>query len=152
MILKVWHRGYIDGMFKAIFCDKKNIFVKNKTLDVLTKIDGELVNIEVNSGYYSSLHIRNAAHIFSKYDEHSKIGDNYGDMPNFYQINFTKGLSKKYPLLGIYTVNDKDSKIDFIDNLTIYEYNMDKIHEACYNKDDMTYSYVAILDSSEEEL
>ncbi|MBR3898212.1 MAG: PD-(D/E)XK nuclease family transposase [Bacilli bacterium] len=169
-------------MFKAIFCDEKNehllkwliekclgkkvkiiniikpeiikpnIYVKNKTLDVLLEVDSEIINLEINSGYYDGLHERNASYIFSKYSEGIKVGEVYDKMTKYYQINFTRGLSTKYPLLGIYTLTENDNNINFIDNLTIFEYNIDKIHDACYNKNDMTYDYVAILDSSEEEL
>ena len=180
--MKKWYKGYIDAMFKAIFCDEKNeyllkwliekclgkevkiikiikpeiikpnIYVKNKTLDVLLEVDREIINLEINSGYYDGLHERNASYIFSKYSEEVKIGKVYDKMTKFYQINFTRGLSLKYPLLGIYNITDNDTKINFIDNLTIFEYNIDKIHDACYNDNDMTYDYVAMLDSTEEEL
>ena len=179
---KIWYKGYIDAVFKAIFCDSKNehllkwliekclnqkikiikiikpeiikpnIYVKNKTLDVLIEIDDEIVNVEVNSGYYTGLHERNATYIFSKYSEEIKIGSKYDKMPKFYQINFTRGLNKEYKALGIYKLTDIKTKINYIDNLTIFEYNMDKIHDVCYNEGDMTYDYIAILDSTEEEL
>ena len=149
--MKRWYKGYIDAVFKAIFCDKKNehllkwliekcldkkveiikvmppeiikpnIYVKNKTLDVLIKVDKEIINLEINSGYYDGLHERNAGYIFSKYSEIINIGESYNKMPKCYQINFTRGLSNKYPLLGIYNLTDIKSKINFIDNLIIYE-------------------------------
>ena len=103
---KKWYKGYIDAMFKAIFCNiknrkllkwfierclnkkveiieayppeiiKPNIYVKNKTLDVLLNVDGEIVNLEINSGYYDGLHIRNAGYIFSKYKVNNTLINN----------------------------------------------------------------------------
>ena len=46
---------------------KENIYVKNKTLDVLVKAKDKLINIEVNSGFYDGLHRRNSAYIFNQY-------------------------------------------------------------------------------------
>lgn len=52
-------------------------------------------------------------------------------MSDFIQINFTKGLSDEYPLVGTYTLTDLETKINFIDNLKIYEFNIDKIFDEC---------------------
>ena len=116
--MKKFYKGYIDAVFKAIFCKntnekllkwllrrclkeeveiikimppeiiKPNIYIRNKTLDVLVRLKGKLTNIEVNSGYYTGLHERNAAFIFSKYSEETKIGEDYSNMIDVIQINF----------------------------------------------------------------
>ena len=180
--MKKFYKGYIDAVFKAIFCKntneellswllkrslkeevkiikiippeviKPNIYVKNKTLDVLVRLKGKLTNIEVNSGYYTGLHERNAAFIFSKYSEETKVGENYSKMIDVIQINFTRGLSNKYPPLSIYTLTDVKTKINYINNLKIYEYNVDKIFDECYNKNNKEFNFVAMLDSDENQL
>ena len=180
--IKKFYKGYIDAAFKAIFCKntneellswllkrslkenieiikimpseviKPNIYVKNKTLDVLVRFKGKLTNIEVNRGYYTGLHERNAAFIFSKYSEETKVGENYSKMIDVIQINFTRGLSNKYPPLSIYTLTDVKTKIKYINNLKIYEYNIDKIFDECYNKNNKEFNFVAMLDSDEQEL
>ena len=66
-------------------------------------------------------------------------------MPDVIQINFTSGLSKKYPTLGKYLYIDPDTKIKRIDNFMTYEYNIEKIKEMCYNGD-KKYDYIAALD------
>jgi len=179
---KKWYKGYIDAMFKAIFCNAKNrkllkwfiewclnkkveiievyppeiikpnIYVKNKTLDVLLIVDGEMVNLEINSGYYNGLHIRNAGYIFSKYAEVVKVGEVYKKMTNFIQINFTKDLPKDYPLVGEYYIIDEKTEIKYVDNFKIIEYNIDKIFDECYKKGKKEYNFVAILNASKEEL
>lgn len=171
-----------DAMFKAIFCKKenedllkfllekcldrkikikeihypellkKNVYEKGKTLDVLVEVEGEIINIEVNSGYYSNLHRRNASYIFKKYAEGIKKGEDYSQMGNYIQINFTCNLPKKNPEIGIYSLIDKESKTKYIDNLIIYEYNVDKIKEMCYNKGEEKYSFIAMLNSDKKEL
>ena len=180
--MKKFYKGYIDAVFKAIFCKdtneellswllkrslkedieiikimppeviKPNIYVRNKTLDVLVRLKGKLTNIEVNSGYYTGLHERNAAFIFSKYSEETKVGESYSKMVDVIQINFTRGLSNKYPSLSIYTLTDVKAKINYINNLKIYEYNVDKIFDECYNKNNKEFNFVAMLDSDENQL
>ena len=180
--MKKFYKGYIDAVFKAVFCKntnkellkwllkrclkeeveiikvlppeiiKPNIYVRNKTLDVLVKLKGKLTNIEVNSGYYAGLHERNAAFIFSKYSEETKVGESYSNMIDVIQINFTRGLSNKYPSLSIYTLTDVKTEINYINNLKIFEYNVDKIFDECYNKNNKKFNFVAMLDSNKQEL
>ncbi len=139
----------IKVYFPEIF--KKNIHIKNKTLDVLVKADDKLINIELNKGYYNLLHRRNAAYIFEKYAEATKVGESYNKMGEFIQINFTVGLPDSYPSLGIYTLSDKETKKDFIDNIKIYEFNIDKIKKECYNGN-KRHDFVAALDYEKQEL
>ena len=168
-----------DGVFKAIFCKeenrdmlkrlieeaidkkveiirldvpeliKKNIYVKGKTLDVLVKAEGKLINIEVNTYMDNELRRRNASFIFSKYSEVSKVGESYLSMPEVIQINLTS--SESLPLVSKYELYDKENKTTYIDNLIIYEYNISKIKEKCYNKTSK-YSLMSMLDCTLEEL
>ena len=170
-----------DAMFKAIFCKKENedllkfllekclnkeikikevkspeilkenIYEKGKTLDVLVEAEGHLINIEVNTGYYGSLHRRNASFIFNKYSNDTKVGEDYISMKEHIQINFTCNLPKEHPMVGEFKLRDKNTNKEFIDNLTIYEYNLDKISERCYNENE-NYDYVAMLNSDSKEL
>ena len=170
-----------DNVFKAIFCNenntfllktlierclkikieiieihapekiKENIYVKGQILDVLVKVDNRLINIEVNSGFYDGVHRRNFGYAGSKYSEEVKIGENYLDMNEVIQINFTWGLPRKYSILGEYLLVDKKTEIKFVDNFSIFEYNMDKIRELWYSGD-KEYEFLAILDFNKEEL
>ena len=170
-----------DNVFKAIFCNenntfllktlierclkikieiieihapekiKENIYAKGQILDVLVKVDNRLINIEVNSGFYDGVHRRNFGYAGSKYSEEVKIGENYLDMNEVIQINFTWGLPQKYSILGEYLLVDKKTGIKFVDNFSIFEYNMDKIRELWYSGD-KEYEFLAILDFNKEEL
>lgn len=131
---------------------KNNIYVKGKTLDMLVETEEGPINLELNSSYYDGLHRRNSAYIFEKYSEITKVKDNYNKMGKVIQINFTSGLPKNYPLKGEYKLIDKESAIEFIDNLTICEYNIDKIKEECYNKGEKGLEFIAMLDSDKKEL
>ena len=170
-----------DNVFKAIFCNenntfllktlierclkikieiieihapekiKENIYAKGQILDVLVKVDNRLINIEVNSGFYDGVHRRNFGYAGSKYSEEVKIGENYLDMNEVIQINFTWGLPQKYSILGEYLLVDKKTGIKFVDNFSIFEYNMDNIRELWYSGD-KEYEFLAILDFNKEEL
>lgn len=98
---------------------KTNINIKGKTVDVLAETSNEIFNIELNNTYYSSLHKRNAAYMFSKYSEEVKVSETYDKMKMFIQINLTKGLTKNHPSLEIYTLKGEKSNKKYIDNLII---------------------------------
>ena len=113
---------------------KTNIRVKDKTLDLLVRgLDNTLYNIEVNMSHYKHLNRRNAAFIFSKYSEDLKKSDSYSDMNQIIQINLTSELSDDSELISKYKLIDENTKKEYIDNFVIYEFNLDKLKEVCYN-------------------
>ena len=130
---------------------KTNVHIKGKTVDVLAETKNEVLNIELNNSYYPALHNRNASYIFSKYSEEVKVSETYNKMKMFIQINLTKGLSKDYPSLEIYTLKGEKSNKKYIDNLIILEFNIDKIKDEWYNGGN-EYNFVAALDLEGEEL
>lgn len=130
---------------------KENIYEKGKTVDVFAKIDDEICFIEMNSNYYNGLHQRNASYIFKQYSTETDVGEDYTSMPNIMQINFTCGLPNNYPTLGIYKLVDNKTNIKYIDNFTIYEYNIDKVKDE-YQKGNKEYKFLAMLKSRPEEL
>ena len=180
-IKKKFYKAKNDQVFKSVFCKegnqdlleafiedalkrkvkilklfppeltKNNIYVKGKTLDVLIEVDKEIINLELNSSYYNHLNRRNASYIFSKYTEDPKVGKNYSEMKNYIQMNFTSGLPKDKPIKSEYVLADIETKDKFVDNLTIYEYNIDKIKDL-YKKGKSEYKFIAALDCDKSEL
>ena len=73
---------------------KNNINIKGKTVDVLAETKDGILNIELNNGYYPSLHKRNAGYIFSKYSEEIKVSETYDKMRSL-----IKGISTKVYIL-----------------------------------------------------
>ena len=170
-----------DAMFKAIFCNennrdlltrlledildtriiikkvsvpeliKKNIYVKGKTLDVLVETDSEEINIEVNSYSNKVLRRRNASYIFSRYANNVEVGSSYLKMPKFIQVNLTSETDSGIPDVAKYTLLDPNTCEQYIDNLIIYEFNLPRIKESCYNKNSK-YKFIALLDANKEEL
>jgi len=131
---------------------KESIEEKDKTLDVLVLAEGEKINIELNIGTYDGLYNRNACYIFSKYVGSVKPGESYRKMDNFIQINLTSGLPKEKEIISRYELIDINTKERFIKNLEIYEFNLDKIKEMCYNEGKKEYKILATLMCDKEEL
>lgn len=113
---------------------KTNVRSKDKTLDLLVRGSGDTIyNIEVNMSYYNHLNRRNAAFVFSKYSEDLRVSDSYSDMNKIIQINLTSELSNDNELINEYKLIDEKSKKEYIDNFVIYEFNLDKLKDVCYN-------------------
>ena len=70
-------------------------------------------------------------------------------MEKFIQINLTSNSDEDIPLVGMYTLMDDKTKIKYIDNLIIYEFNVPKIKTSCYNGSN-EYNFVALLDADKE--
>ena len=178
---KKFYTAKNDAMVKAIFCNpkntnllksliekclnievkiieikspaiiKENIYEKGKVLDVLVYADDRLINIEMNSNYYSGLSNKNSAYIFNKYTNRVRTGERYKNMPDVIQIEFTSGLPKYYPILGRYQYIDPDTRILKAEGLITYEYNIDKIKKICYNGN-RKYDFIAALDFDLNEI
>lgn len=130
---------------------KDNIHVRGKILDIIAEtIGGQIVNIELNNSDSKYLNRRNFAYICDIYSNSIEVSKTYKEMPNFIQINLTNHRSD-IPLKEIYTVNGKKTGKKYIDNLTIYEINIQKAKETWYNKSSGK-SLLSLLDCDESEL
>ena len=179
--MKKFYKISKDAMFKSIFCKEENwillerlieevinkkvkiinlsvpelpkdkITIKGKILDVLVKTANGEINIEINSETDHYLRRRNASYIFKRYSNSIKISESYQSMPNFVQINLSSNFKNDYPRITTYTLYDYENKITFINNLKIYEINLVKYKEFCYNND-IKKSIIAMIDMTYEEL
>ena len=175
---KKFYKGKTDAIFKAIFCDPKNkdllerllseatgknlevisikspelikanVYVKGKTMDVLVKTDDGLCNIEVNSYSDIFLHRRNMTYICNKYGNGLESGKSYDEMKNFIQINLTSEADYDIPPYEKYLVKGEITGNNYVDNLIIYEFNLPKLKDPCYNN----YKFISLLDAEEDEL
>ena len=177
--MKKFYKLKNDAVFKAVFCKEKNIdllelllqealnkkiniisintpeiyknnvYEKGRTLDVLIRSNNLFINVEINTFVSNSLKRRNAGYIFRKYSELTHIGESYNSMPLVIQINLSNLNSNK--LVYKYNLYDKVNNKTYIDNLEIYEFNITKIKETCYNKSSK-YRLLSLLDCNKEEL
>ena len=127
---------------------KDNIYNKGKTLDVVFKTKDIIYNIEVNVYNKSIFHRRNFAYLATQYTTDLSAGDTYDDMKNHIQINISDSTSKDIPDYDKYEVRGERHNKLFIDNFTIYEFNLSKMDEMCYNN----YKFLQILNYSKKEL
>lgn len=129
---------------------KDNILIKGKVLDVLVDTEEGDINIELNNYDGISLHRRNAAYIFKMYTNSVNVGESYNDMKKQIQINLTDGTDEpNMPLKAKYTLYDKDNKLEYLDNLEIYELNMAKYKELWYNNGEANLLAVLMCDRNE---
>lgn len=189
---KPFYKASTDAAFKSIFCKKSNqdllkrlieeslekeITIKSltfpevikhnlelraKTLDAVVEADQQLYLVEMNANYYNGLNIRNFAFACAKYIEETHVGEDYNDMRNVYQLNYTCGMPKTYidedgikketPLVFKYEVHDKNNNSNYVKNLAIYVFNVDKILELCYNEGEERYKFIALLNANEKQL
>ena len=177
--MKKFYKLKNDAVFKAVFCKEKNIdllelllqealnkkiniisintpeiyknnvYEKGRTLDVLIRSNNLFINVEINTFVSNSLKRRNAGYIFRKYSELTHMGESYNSMPLVIQINLSSLNSNK--LVYKYNLYDKINNKTYIDNLEIYEFNITKIKETCYNKSSK-YRLLSLLDCNKEEL
>ena len=132
-----------DNVFKAIFCNENNTFLLKTLIERCLKIKIEIIEIHAPEKIKEN--------IYAKGQILDVLVKNYLDMNEVIQINFTWGLPRKYSILGEYLLVDKKTGIKFVDNFSIFEYNMDKIRELWYSGD-KEYEFLAILDFNKEEL
>ena len=175
---KKFYKIKVDGVFKAIFCDHKNkdllerllseatgkkievirikspelvkanVYIKGKTMDVLVKTEDGLYNIEVNSYSNRALHRRNMAYICNRYANGLESGKGYNEMQNFVQINLTSEADNDIPPYEKYLLKGENTNFNYVDNLVIYEFNLPKIKNTCYNE----YKFISLLDADRDEL
>jgi len=179
--MKRFYKIRNDIVFKSIFCKEENkellerlikevigedvtvislnvpelikdkVYVKGKILDVLVKTKDKEINSEINSVTNTYLRRRNAAYIFKRYSDSVNVGDSYKEITNFIQINLTANLSYEYPDIYKYMMYDQINNLTYIDNLSIYEINVSKFKNLCYNNH-IKPSILSMLDMNLDEL
>ena len=127
---------------------------KSKTVDLLAKVDGKYLHVELNCSYKDYLHTRNFIYFTNIYSRKTVRGKKYDFKTKFIHIDFTYGLSKDIDdVTYYYVMNDKKKK--YIDNFEIIEYNMDKITNYWYNLDTekvKEYKHLIMLDLEKNDL
>ena len=111
-----------------------NINEKAKIIDLLVRMNGELVHIEVNSRSSRAIRFRNYVYFSKIIVSDQEKGKKYKSDQKYISINLTCSLSKKHDVVEIYKLQDEDLE-EYIDNVAIYEVNLDKARELCYNGD-----------------
>ena len=136
-----------------------NINIKKKYFDLHVRTKNENIQIEVNPSVSKYTRPRNVSYICDTYSHEVLKGDNYNEESKIVQINFTYGLmnSNKYyedVAYRMYKIQDEEGK-KYVENFTIYEYNMDYLMKVWYSKNEKEiakYKYIIMMDLKKEEL
>ncbi|MGM9849618.1 MAG: Rpn family recombination-promoting nuclease/putative transposase [Bacilli bacterium] len=133
---------------------KDNINIKTKIVDLLVKIDNEIINIEYNNTYDEYTKMRNFAYMSNIYSNIVKKGEKYTKQIKCTQINFCSNISENYNK-EINYVKGEYYNHKFINNISFYEFNIAKYKKLLYtdnNKLIKRYSHLIIFDCNKEEL
>ena len=132
-----------------------NLGVRRKNFDIFLNTDKGKIDIEMNACVKDYLYARNTAYLCDTYSHYTLVGENYTEDVQIIQINFTYEMSKKeQEILRKYYIQDKEQN-KFVKNFVIYEYNMDRIMEFWYAKNEKEiekYKYLIMLDLGQEDL
>ena len=140
-----------------------NVWVRRKHFDFHVRTDNENIHIEVNNYLEDYVRPRNMAFICNTYGREVLKGEEYSEDTEFIQINFTYNMIDKYKEnnkfhdekdLRIYKVMDDEGK-SFVNNFTIYEFNMDYYLNLWYSKREKEidkYKYLIMLDLKGQDL
>ena len=130
-----------------------NVHVRKKVLVIVLHTDQGIIGLEMNVNN-RNLHIRNTVLGFDLYNHYIYRGDEYDDLIQVIQVNYTYGLGKKYNEVEVYELQN-ERKEQLLNNFKIIEWNMDKIMKFWYDKDEENiekYKYLIMLDLEQEEL
>ena len=140
-----------------------NIYVRRKHFDFHVKTEKENIHIEVNNYLEDYVRPRNMAFICNTYSREVLRGEEYDESTEFIQINLTYKMINEYKeknkfhdeeALIIYKLRDETGK-NFVNNFTIYEFNMDYYLNLWYSKDEKLidkYKYLIMLDLNKKDL
>ena len=133
LLEKVLHAEVDDICYLGTEVYPDNVKNKDMRLDCLVDTNLRIIEIEMNSYNRGYLRIRNSVFMFKVVSEHYEVGDTYSEQM-FIQINLTNGLGANLKPIEEYKLQSDDHK-EFIDNLKIYEINLDYYHKYWLNKD-----------------
>lgn len=132
---------------------KDNITVKGKTVDLFIKSKGLRIFIEANNYMDDKIRKRNAMYIMNYYVNDVKVKDKYNKNIKYYQINLTRNSYSK-ELKDEYGFYNIKREYNYVPDLIIYEYDLEKIKKDLYNgkcKGEI-YILLASLVAKKEEL
>ncbi len=101
------------------------------------------------------LHLRNACYFFNKISSQTKIGEDYDLEYEFIHIDFTYNMKDSKNVVEKYTISNEDGSKNYLDNIEIWEFNMDIANSFWYNKDEKNinkYKHLIMFDLDKDDL
>ena len=132
-----------------------NLVERAKTVDLLVRTEKKLIHVEMNTNNPAYLHLRNACYFFNKISSQTKIGEDYDLEYEFIHIDFTYNMKDSKNVVEKYTISNEDGSKNYLDNIEIWEFNMDIANSFWYNKDEKNinkYKHLIMFDLDKDEL
>ena len=126
-----------------------------KTVDLLVRTEMKLIHVEMNTNNPAYLHLRNACYFFNKISSQTKIGEDYDLEYQFIHIDFTYNMKDSKNVVEKYTITNEDGTKNYLDNIEIWEFNMDIANSFWYNKDEKNinkYKHLIMFDLDKDDL
>ena len=113
-----------------------NLEIKSKRVDILLYTEIGYIGIELNARYQEYLHVRNLAYHCDNYAHYTLRGEEYKEDVKIIQINFTYGMGhEEKEEVKVYEMQNESGE-KYVDNFLLYEFNMDKLMEFWYSKEE----------------
>ena len=106
---------------------------KKNEVDLLCKLDGEYVSIEINTNLNQEVVDRNIAFVSRLMSKDLKPGEEYSDISRYYQINIDVDDFLGVPYEVCHLVGDNTHKL-VTDRVEFYFINVKHFAEICYNE------------------
>ena len=106
---------------------------KKNEVDLLCKLDGEYVSIEINTNLNQEVVDRNIAFVSRLMSKDLKPGEEYSDISRYYQINIDVEDFLGVPYEVCHLVGDNTHKL-VTDRAEFYFINVKHFAEICYNE------------------
>ena len=132
-----------------------NLVERAKTVDLLVKTNKKIIHVEMNVNNPVYLHLRNACYFFNKISSQTKIGEDYDLEYEFIHIDFSYELKESKNIVEKYTLTNEDGSKTYLDNIEIWEFNMDMANSFWYNKDEKNikkYKHLIMFDLDKDDL
>ena len=132
-----------------------NLVERAKTVDLLVRTEKKLIHVEMNTNNPAYLHLRNACYFFNKISSQTKIGEDYDLQYEFIHIDFTYNMKDSKNVVEKYTITNEDGSKNYLDNIEIWEFNMDIANSFWYNKDEKNinkYKHLIMFDLDKDDL
>ena len=134
LLEKVLHAEVDDICYLGTEVYPDNVINKDMRFDCLVNTNLGIVEIDMcsyNKGYVKP---GDNSFAFKSLSEHCDALENYSDEQMIIQINLTNGLGANSKPIEEYKLQSDDHK-EFINNLKIYEINLDYYHKYWLDKD-----------------
>ena len=129
---------------------------KEKRIDILLYVNNKyLINIEANSNGKRETNIKNFTYLANIYSQLVKRGKEYVNKYHLVSIDITSGLDSDDDVeISYYHIQNEKGK-KYIQNFVKVVYNLDKIMESWYTRDEegiKKYFYIMMLQMEDSEL